>query len=65
MDDVGTGSGNAGLNTPLGFTETLGAAENLVPLSVIFGGEAGGLKVTTGGPGLLLSVDLKTNSVLY
>lgn len=65
MDDVGNGGANVGLTTLFGFTVTLGAAENLVPLSFIFGGEAGGLKVTTGGPGLLLSGDLKTNSVLY
>lgn len=59
------GGANAGLKTRLGFTVTLGAAETLDPPSDVCGGEVVGLKVTTGGPGLLLSVDLKTNSVLY
>ena len=42
---------------------TLGAT--VPPLSDACGEEIGGLKVTTGGPGLPLSVDLKMNSVLH
>lgn len=60
-DDVGTIGPNAGLLTDLGLTVTFGAT--VARLSDGVGG-ACGLNVTTGGPGLPLSVDLKTNSVL-
>lgn len=64
-DEIVTAGANAGLKTGVGFTVTLGAAVTLEALSDACGGEVGGLKVTTGGPGLPLSVDLKTNSVLH
>ena len=65
VDAFGTAGANAGLKTGVGFTVTLGAAVTLDALAGICGGEVGGLKVTTGGPGLLLSLDLKMNSVLH
>lgn len=65
VDSLGTAGVNVGLKTGVGFTVTLGAAATLDALPGICGGEVGGLKVTTGGPGLLPLPDLKMNSLLH
>ena len=65
VDGLSEAGANAGLKIGVGFTVTLGAATTLDALSETCVGEVGGLKVTTGGPGLPLSVDLKINSVLH